>query len=429
MLRAVNTLSPRRGPPRARASLATPRARAGLIALLAVLLAALAGCGSGAADAPRSCPATVLDTLGKVLQRVYAEGVFSERTASARHMIGASLPLRRAVEAGDAAATAAAAHELIATGHMTNLRVTRGASVLADEGGGAIAPLRGVLADARGRPIAGYLTSVWSDEGFIAESDGVGEGVVALRQGARTLAGSLALPARALAGEGALTVRGVRYQYTSFAGVRYPRGALRVYLFKPLASAKQLCGASSQDTAVNVLARIANLIYAGEGGHRTLAQIRRVQRNQALLAAVARHDATATRAAAEALLHHHLVRLRVLAADGTLLVDDGGPYVLAPVSAPLRLHGRRIGSVVVSIQDDEGYKRLVHRLVGLPVLMYMNTPRPTLVKNSLGPSPGRVPAHGSHTYRGRRYRVFTVDAQAFPSGPLTIRVLVPVPYS
>jgi hypothetical protein len=120
------------------------------------------------------------------------------------------------------------------------------------------------------------------------------------------------------------------------------------------------------------------------------------------------------------------VRLRVSAADGTLLDDNGGPFVLAPVRAPLRLGARRIGSIVVSIQDDEGYKRLVDRLVGLKVLMYMDPAR--LVKNSLGPSPGTVPAEGSYSYRGHSYRVFTVDAEAFPSGRLAIRVLVPIPY-
>ncbi len=55
-----------------------------------------------------------------------------------------------------------------------------------------------------------------------------------------------------------------------------------------------------------------------------------------------------------------------------------------------------------------------------------------LVKNSLGPGVGgleSVPAKGAYTYKGRRFRVFTVDAEAFPSGPLTIRVLVPMPYA
>jgi hypothetical protein len=40
-----------------------------------------------------------------------------------------------------------------------------------------------------------------------------------------------------------------------------------------------------------------------------------------------------------------------------------------------------------------------------------------------------VPASGAFEYRGHRFRVFTVNASAFPSGPLTIRVLVPLPYS
>jgi hypothetical protein len=109
--------------------------------------------------------------------------------------------------------------------------------------------------------------------------------------------------------------------------------------------------------------------------------------------------------------------------------------VLAPVSAPLRLHGRTIGSFVLSIQDDEGYLRLAHRLAGLDVLMYMNPThtgsagKQELVKNSLGPNPGSVPASGPYSYHGHRFRVITVNAKAFPSGPLTIRVLIPIPYS
>jgi hypothetical protein len=397
------------------------------------LSAALAGCGStsgsASAEGPeKSCPATVLDTLGRVLARVYREGVFSERTASARHMIAASLPLRKAVEEANPAAVRAAAAALVATGHMTNLRILAGGRTLADVGGPALTPLRGTLADAHGKSIASYLTSVWSDRGFLAEGNGIGEGVVVLRTGERSIGGSPRLPPGPLGREGSLTFAGVPHQYRSFAGEAYPSGAIRVFLLKPLSSTSALCGANGQDTVVNTLGRVASLIYAGEAGARTLPQVRRVQSDQALLAAVARRDPIATRKAAEALLHHHLVRLRVTGADGRLLVDDGGPFVLAPVRAPLRLHGRTIGRIVLSIQDDEGYKRLTGRLVGLSVLMYMGSNHQRLVKNSLGPSPGNVPASGSYTYRARTFRVFTVNAEAFPSGPLTIRVLVPIPY-
>ncbi len=158
--------------------------------------------------------------------------------------------------------------------------------------------------------------------------------------------------------------------------------------------------------------------------------MQRVQRDTALLEAVARREPAATELAIKALLNEHIVRMRV-SAGGQLLSDVGGPYVLAPVSAPLRLHGRTIGSVVLSIQDDEGYLRLTRRLAGLDVLMYMS-PANQLVKDNLGPAPGpaleTVPAAGAFDYEGRPFRVFTVHAEAFPSGPLTIRVLVPLPY-
>ena len=208
---------------------------------------------------------------------------------------------------------------------------------------------------------------------------------------------------------------------------------MRIYLVKPLSAIERLCGASPQDTLVNTLSRVAHLIYEGESGPRTLVQVRRVQRDKPLLQAVARRDPVATREAVAALLHHHIVRLRV-SGGGSLLSDLGGPFVLAPVRARLRLAGHPIGSFLLSIQDDEGYLRLAGRLAGLDVLMYVNgaggpASKPRLVKNSLGPAPGAVPGSGSYSYRGRSFRVFTLHARAFPAGPLTIRVLVPIPYS
>jgi hypothetical protein len=200
-------------------------------------------------------------------------------------------------------------------------------------------------------------------------------------------------------------------------------------------STARICGATSQDTLVNTLGRVAALIYAGEGGPHALIQVHNAQQNSALLQAVAERNPVAARKAVVGVVydHSHIVRLRV-SAGGHLLADVGGPYVLAPVSAPLRLHGKRIGELELSIQDDEGYLRLAKRLVGLDVLMYMNpdSPHPTLVKNSLGPGVGglsSVPTSGLYHYRGHTFRVFTLDARSFPAGPLRIAVLIPIPYS
>ena len=402
----------------------------GILALSAVL----AGCGSAstvkggpiAEDSSRSCPQAVLATLGSVLHRVYREGVSSERTDIAKHYIATSVPLREAVLRGDPAATSAAATALVATGHLTNLRIVKGSQVLADVGGAALTPIHGTITGPGGAPIATYVTSVWSDSGFLAEGAGVAEGSVALLEKGASVGGSTALTSRPPAREGTLSKGATVYQYTSFGGEAYPSGALRVYLLRPVHSTDALCGATAQDTVVNTLKRVAHLIYEGEAGRRTLTQVQRVQSNQPLLEAVAHRDPAATKTAVEALLNQHIVRLRVSTAGGHLLVDDGGPYVLAPVTAPLTLGGKTIGSFVLSIQDDEGYLRLTKRLAGLHVLMYMGS---ALVKNSLGPSPGSVPASGTYTYRGQSFRVFTVHAHAFPSGPLVVRVLVPIPYS
>jgi hypothetical protein len=416
------------------------------VSIVVVTLALLAGCGSSSKagstarasiafdpfpdPAPNTCPGAVLDTLGRVVARVYHEGISSERTIVAARKVQGSKALRKAVEAGDRTAATAVAQALLSSGKLTNLLIVRNGHTLVDIGGPALTPLQGTLRGVHGAPIATYTTSVWSDEGFVAESRGIGEGPVALRVGNVSVGGSLELPPGPLPDAGTLTLGGVPYQYTSFAGEAFPSGAIRIYLLKALSETHVFCGHTTEDTVFNTVSRIAHLIYEGESGKRTLPQVRRVQANLPLLEAVAQRNRPATVAAVKILLHHHIVRLRVFDGEGHLLYDDGGPYVLAPVSAPLRLNGRTIGRIVLSIQDDEGYKRLVGRLAGLDVLMYMDlTPgHPQLVKNSLGPNPGTVPAGGSYTYRGKRFRVLTITAKAFPSGPLTIRVLVPSPY-
>jgi hypothetical protein len=412
------------------------------IGMAVVLCAAgvLAGCGSGIkasanthasadvdASTPGGCPATVLEALGGIAMRVYREGVASERTGSALHLISASIPLRKAMEAGDPRAARAAARALIATGHMTNLRVMRGGRVLAGVGSpGALAPLSGTLPSAAGAPIGTFVASVWADAGLIAETNGIAEGQTVLRAGGRTIAGAIELPPGELPAHGTLIHDGVPDQYTSYPATAYPGGnPLRVYLLRTISSTTGLCGATDQDTLVNTISLVARRIYEGEAGRRTLTQVHRVQQNQPLLRAVAQRNPAATRLAIEALLHEHIVRLRV-SAGGRLLADVGGPYVLAPVSAPLRLGGRTIGKLVLSIQDDEGYKRLAERLVGLDVVMYMG---PLLVKSTLGPSPGAIPTSGSMHYRGGTFRAYTFIAEAFPSGPLRITVLIPIPYS
>ena len=419
-----------------------PAAQRVALVLAAVgMLALLGGCGSSlrGSDSARAdvdlatssnCAATVLEALGHVASRVYREGIASERTATAQHLVSSSAALRTAVEEDSQANTRAAALALLATAHITNLRIVRAGEVLADVGAPAVAPLDGTITDAHGKPIASFVTSVWTDAGLLAETSGIAEGVALLRTDpaagtAQMVAGSFALPSGELPPHGTLTHNGASYAYTSFPAAAYPAGEpLREFLLRPISSTGALCGSSDEATTVDTVSHIARLIYEGEAGRRTLTQIHRVQQDPALLHAVATRDKAATRVAIEALLNQHVVRLRV-SAGGTLLGDVGGPFVLAPVSAPLRLGGRTIGSIVLSIQDDEGYKRLAGRLAGLDVLMYMGQ---RLVKSTLGPSPGPIPASGRVRVHGKTYRAYTFHGKAFPSGPLRITVLIPLPY-
>jgi hypothetical protein len=420
------------------------RRRAPIVRAAALLLggALLAGCGSTVKGSSASagipaiaaatlaatpdCPATVAKTLENVLDRVYHEGVFSERTASAQYMITHSTALREAVEQGNRTGAQAAVKALLKTGHMTDVRITAGTQTLVDAGGAALLPLHGTLTGANGESIATYLTSVWADNGFLIEADGITQGLVVLRAGGHSIGGSPEL-AGTLGKEGTTVYHHVLYQYVSRPGKTYPAGAARIYLLIPMSSIKPLCGKTEQDTTVNTLERVANLIYTGESGEAAHKQIVRVQHNKPLLQAVAERNPAATELAIKALLNEHIVRMHVTA-EGKLLSDVGGPYVLAPVTANLTRDGHTIGSVTLSIQDDEGYLRLARRLAGMDVLMYMKGDDPELVKNSLGPVSGTVPASGSYTYHGHSYRVFTVHAKAFPAGTLTIRVLVPFPY-
>jgi hypothetical protein len=424
------------------------------------ILAVLAGCGSsvkgglsaGASadvDPPvrpvsNACAATVLSALGDVTVRVYREGVHSERTASAVSLITRSIPLRRAIEQNDSRAVRAAAQALLQTGHMTNLTVIRdattgggrGQTTLAKPPAGrtlvtvgapnALAPLHGTISGSGGAPIATFIASVWADAGFVDETNGITEGATGLRENGRTVAGSFTLGAGKPPVQGTLTTRGITYRYTSFPAAVYPSGQLRVYLLRSIPSIAPLCGPTQEDTIVNTLSHIATLIYAGEAGRRTLSQIDRVQHNRALLSAVAHRDPAATKLAIDNLLNQHIVRLRVLTAGGQLLSDVGGPFVLAPRRAPLRLNGRTIGSFVLSIQDDLGYRLLAQRLAGLDVVMHRGA---QVVMSSFNPAPAHVPANGSFRYKGHTYSAFTFAAEAFPSGALRITVLIPMPYS
>jgi hypothetical protein len=188
------------------------------------------------------------------------------------------------------------------------------------------------------------------------------------------------------------------------------------------------CGAQAPATLAAAAGAVARRIYAGElAGAETRADQRQVEDYAPLLSAVAAGDRAAINAAVTALVysHTHIVRLRVTR-GASVLADVGGPYILAPVSGVLRLHGRTIARYVLSVQDDLGYVKLVTRFLGVPLVLRTGS-RMLPVAGQLAPAPASIPARGPVSYRGRTYGAFSFDARSFPGGSLRISLLVPVP--
>ncbi len=438
--------------------------RARPVLLTSLLCAALAGCGnssgaSGATPAATAtpqqvaCAQTVVGAAEGIARRVYAEDASSTNERIDLALVLRSPALRAAALADDAAAARAAAHALIATGHVARLRLTVAGRVLADVGATpALAPVSGVLADAAGTPIGTVLISTQSGTGFIASADGLGGGGVSLRSGGHVLAGSSPTGRLALPPQGVVHAGGTTYAVGSFAASAFPSGSLRVTLVRSLASTASNCGTTPSDTVRLTLGRAVAQVYTSEARGGALAQqAQRVQGDAALRAAVAAHDPAAIHAAIVGLLNQHIVRVRVLA-PGMAPVDVGGPYVLGPLAVPLRQGGRTIGTAVLSVQDVLGFVLLSRRLVGVQIVVALpSTPPVTAAEqqlvasssvriggypvvlrggtqpsmSTLADAPASLPADGTVRVGGQAYSVFSFTAEAFPSGPLPVWVLVP----
>ncbi len=195
----------------------------------------------------------------------------------------------------------------------------------------------------------------------------------------------------------------------------------------PLADASSADCSAARAAYASALGEVGERIYAGEDTRHGAVEvaIASVTSSTALARAVAADDVAATRALVTQIVYNHLhiVRLRVIR-DGRVLADLGGPYVLAPLSGELRLNGRIVGHYVMSVQDDLGYRLLAERLAGMQVVMRAGE-GPVL--STLDPAPESIPRQGTLTFDGVNYLTRTVDATAFPSGPLSIHLLIRAP--
>jgi len=203
-------------------------------------------------------------------------------------------------------------------------------------------------------------------------------------------------------------------------------------------SSQTPCGSAAPEALAQTVGSVAKQIYEGEvSSPETIKDRHQVESYAPLLRAVASGETAAVRAAVTSLVysHTHIVRLRV-SRGSKLLADVGGPYVLAPLSGTLRLHGRTVGHYTLSVQDDLGYVKIETHYIGAPLVLRVrpkgapakDVPADDVpVEGLVAPGPARIPEHGPVTYRHAIYQAYSFNASAFPSGTLRISVLVSSP--
>jgi hypothetical protein len=423
--------------------------RLGRLLSLLLTLGLLAGCGSATAthstaSAPLSatinapsfgstanaaatsttsptpaCATTVASTLGRVAARVYHEAATGGDVEQAVHRVRSSTALTGAINSGNSAAAGAALRELLA-GQIVRVEVLRGGHVFAHAGSGsAIAPVHGQVPGTS----ATFILSTQPDHAYLQVVHQVTGAQVLLLAGNRSLAGTIAgAPPAGSPEAGPLTVAGRSYQSFTLPGAIYPSGPLRIVLLTP--SSTISCPGSPAQTGVETLGHVGERIYQEElHSPDVTATLHHMESSTIFQHAVATGDPTATRAAIIGFFgqHIHVVRVRVTIGS-KLLIDEGGPFVLAPVHGTLRSGGRVVGHFAMAIQDDAGYLKLARLFTGAEVLMRTGSKQ---VMGTLSPGPSTVPDRGEVVYRGRTYQAYSFSGVAFPEGPLRISLLLP----
>jgi hypothetical protein len=194
----------------------------------------------------------------------------------------------------------------------------------------------------------------------------------------------------------------------------------------PATGAPAVCPAGAEVLA-STAGSVAERIYAAEvHSSATDSDKHQIESYGPLLSAVAGGDRAAIHTAVHSLVysHTHMVRLRV-SRGSELLADEGGPYILAPISGTLRAHGKTIGHFVFSVQDDLGYVKLVTRFIGAPLILRTDSGQ-VPVEGLLSPGPASIPDRGPVEYRGAGYQAYSFNADAYPSGRLRVSLLLAI---
>ena len=372
--------------------------RAGALALL-VLPAAAAACGAASpAPTPKphriqttaastSCATAARAEIVAVANRIYQQAVSGRNEVSAVARLRRSTALANAVSSGNAGAIRAALGPVMHH-RIVRIDISKGGRTIVRVGSSpAYAPIHGRIGS------GSYVMSVGDQASYEAITRG--------------LTGA--------------TVRFGGSGGVSFPATTFPGHQTRVHIMLP-AQPAVTCGMSAADTRASTIGLIArNLVDAESTGGSAQLTLRHAAKNAAFRRAIASGSPAAVRAAIIGFFkdsRFHIVRVRAWKGS-QLITDVGGPYVISPASATIP----GVGRFMLSIQDDTGYIKLMHRFTGADVVLHQRGV--TVPGSNLSPGPPYAPGLTSVTYRGHTYRMYGFEAPAFPSGNLQVSVLVP----
>jgi hypothetical protein len=193
-------------------------------------------------------------------------------------------------------------------------------------------------------------------------------------------------------------------------------------------------GASSASPATGPAARVDHLTalarqhYTGEvKGTRTMRTLRRFGRDKTLLNLLGQPNLGAARAYVKRTYwgtwyHWHVSRMRIKKGS-TVVVETGVPFVLAPTQVTLRgSGGRALGTLEVSIQDEIGFVRYMHR--NYPVDVVVRGQGAGHIQTSLpAAANAKLPSQGPVAIAGRRYLARSFPETAWNGEPVTAWIL------
>jgi hypothetical protein len=198
----------------------------------------------------------------------------------------------------------------------------------------------------------------------------------------------------------------------------------------PLPAPRTVVVAAPANPQLDRIVRLGQQQYAREVGGATVnSLLHQVARDPAFLKALGTSDAAARAYVARQFpnvwYHWHISRLRVVRGS-TDVVETGVPFVVAGPGVSLRgPGGRSLGRLEVSLQDEIGFVRLMHR--NYPVDVVVRGTTSASVRSSLpAATNAALPANGRVQLAGRTYDVRSFKETAWNGEPVTIWFLAAV---